>query len=94
MANFDHFTNSTRYQAQVTDTLNTAFNLYPNYDQAGTADPRGVRLAYALHSSASPMMPPGGEQPHSMHSGHMAIRISFPMLLRRGTTSPSCELLL
>jgi hypothetical protein len=33
MANYDFFTNSTTYKAHVTDTLNTAFSLYPNFDQ-------------------------------------------------------------
>jgi hypothetical protein len=33
MANYDHFTKSTKYKTEVTNILNKAFSLYANYDQ-------------------------------------------------------------
>jgi hypothetical protein len=33
MANFDLFTKTTTYKAQVTDSLNKVFSLHQNYDQ-------------------------------------------------------------
>ncbi|KIJ61602.1 glycoside hydrolase family 76 protein [Hydnomerulius pinastri MD-312] len=38
MANLDHFTDSTTNKQVVTDSLNAAFSLYPNFDQYGYND--------------------------------------------------------
>jgi hypothetical protein len=33
MANYDYFTKGTTYKTQVTNSLNTAWSLYSNYDE-------------------------------------------------------------